>query len=104
MFVIPLSTNRLYTHEIKPSILPFDKIPTRMGYVVRCSKTKALWKDEDTFITNDEDKFVKLNKITDDDVSELRTLYLEENTTSNCMNYPFIRYSMNKGDYIKPNY
>jgi hypothetical protein len=38
VFIIPLSTNRLYTHEIKPSVLNIDKIPMRMGYV--CSLFK----------------------------------------------------------------
>src|SRR4029079_302177 len=43
VFIMSLSTNRLYTHEIVPSTLPIDMIPTRMGYVVRCSKMDAIY-------------------------------------------------------------
>jgi hypothetical protein len=45
VFFMPLSTNRLYTHEIRSSILDAEKLPTRLGYVVRCSETEALHKD-----------------------------------------------------------
>jgi len=45
VFFMPLSTNRLYTHEIKPSHLDVSLIPTRMGYVVRCSDTEAIHRD-----------------------------------------------------------
>src|SRR5690606_15009020 len=50
VFMISLSTNRLYTHEIIPSVLPIDRIPVRMGYVIRCSKTKAVYKDDKTYM------------------------------------------------------
>ena len=50
VLLIPLSTNRLYTHEIVPPTLPVGRFPTRLGYVVRCSKTKAFFKDSTTFI------------------------------------------------------
>ena len=50
LFIISLETNRLYTHEIKPSCLPIEQIPTRIGYVMRCSKTLALHKDDQTYI------------------------------------------------------
>ena len=33
VFIIPLSTNRLYTHEIVPSTLPINKIPTIYGTI-----------------------------------------------------------------------
>jgi hypothetical protein len=52
VFLIPLSTNRFYTHEIQPSILPIDLIPTRMGYVIRCSNTMAVFKNDQTYILN----------------------------------------------------
>lgn len=53
VFVMSLDMNRLYTHEIIPSILPIDRIPTRMGYVIRCSKTNAIFKNEQTYIINE---------------------------------------------------
>lgn len=34
VYLMSLSTNGLYTHEIIPSGLPIDKIPTRMGYML----------------------------------------------------------------------
>jgi len=37
VLLIPLSTNRTYTHEIVPSTLPVARIPVRLGYVIRCS-------------------------------------------------------------------
>lgn len=104
VFLIPLSTNRLYTHEIKPSELPIDKIPTRMGYVIRCSSTEAIYKDGETFIV-DGDGNKKLEKCDheSDDVKKLRELYFKENTTIDFIDYGKIYFSMNEGDYKKPN-
>jgi hypothetical protein len=102
VFIIPLSTNRLYTHEIRSSILPFDKIPTRMGYVVRCSKTKAIFKDNNTYIDKN-GQYIKLEEINEDNRKELRDLYYEENITDKMINYGDIYFSMNNGDYMKPN-
>lgn len=102
VFIIPLSTNRLYTHEIRPSTLSFDKIPTRMGYVVRCSKTKAVFKDNNTYI-EENGKYMKLENINENNRKELHDLYYEENITDNIINYGNIYFSMNDGDYIKPN-
>ena len=53
VFMIPLSTNRLYTHEIIPSTLEVYKIPTRLGYVARCSKTIGIMIGNKTFILNE---------------------------------------------------
>ena len=50
VFFMPLSTNRLYTHEIQSSMLNAEMLPTRLGYVVRCSKTEAMHKDGSTFL------------------------------------------------------
>jgi hypothetical protein len=101
VFIIPMSTNRLYTHEIRPSNLSFDKIPTRLGYVIRCSKTKAIFKDNQTYIDMNTE-LVKLREITDRDMIELRKLYYEENSTDKIIEYANIDFSMNSGDYIKP--
>ena len=101
VFLIPLSTNRLYTHEIRPSVLPYDMIPVRMGYVIRCSKTKAIFKNDQTYIYEDS-QYIKLEKVNDDDLIGLRKLYYEENTTDKIINYGNINFSMNAGDYIRP--
>ena len=107
VFIIPLSTNRLYTHDVRPSILPFDHIPTRMGYVVRCSKTNAVSIDNQTYIVEKqcdlENEYVKLQPITEQNITDLRALYYEENMTDKIMSYGNIYYSMNDGDYLTPN-
>lgn len=104
LFVIPLSTNRLYTHEIRPSALPSEMTPTRLGYVIRCSKTLATFdmdenKTKITGVCLDENP-------TQDDVNLLRQLYFEENMTSKIINYDdhrnHLNFSLNKGDYMKP--
>lgn len=50
VFLMSLEMNRLYTHEICPSSLPIDRIPTRMGYVIRCAKTEAVFRSGQTRI------------------------------------------------------
>lgn len=102
VFIIPMSTNRLYTHSIRPSVLPAEILPTRMGYVMRCSNTKAVFKDNNTYI-EENNVCTKLEDITDDHMNKLRKLYFEENTTDKLMEYEPIYFSMNKGDYLKPN-
>lgn len=97
VFIISLETNRLYTHEIRPSILPIDKIPTRMGYVMRCSKTIGVFKDGQTYIND-----VKLEGPDSVGVAKLKKLYLEENITHNQINYGNIYFSLNEGDYLQP--
>jgi hypothetical protein len=101
VFIIPLSTNRLYTHEIKPSILDGDMIPTRLGYVIRCSNTNAIFKNGVTMIDNGK-KHIKLEKITVDDTIKLRELYYAENSTAERVDYGDIYFSMNNGDYMEP--
>jgi len=93
--------NRLYTHEIVPSILPIERISTRMGYVVRCSATKSVFKDDQTYIVEG-DEMVRLERPTDDDVRRLRGLYFKENTSTDVMDYGKIYFSMNEGDYTRP--
>lgn len=101
-FIIPLSTNRLYTHEIKPSTLPVDKIPTRLGYVIRCSDTKAVFKEDQTYIVDKDSVLIKLEEITQEDIQRIRELYLTENRTTDIVNYTDIYTSMNSGDYKRP--
>ncbi|KAJ3206455.1 hypothetical protein HK099_000538, partial [Clydaea vesicula] len=102
LFLIPLSTNRMYTHEIVPSGLPVDKIPTRLGYVIRCSKTKAIHKNGNAYICEGKD-CVLLKRPTEKDVADIKALYFEENTTDNVINYGAVNFSLNNGDYQPPN-
>lgn len=103
VFFIPLSTNRLYTHEIKPSVLNIDKMPTRMGYVVRCSNAEAVFMDQQTYL-KENDTLVKLVPMTLETMTDLKNLYYEENITENTVAYNKVHFSMNAGDYQRPNY
>lgn len=101
VFLISLLTNRLYTHEIIPPKLSVDKIPTRMGYVIRCSNTDVVYKDNKTYIVKD-GKYIKLENPTLETIKELRKLYFIENTTIDKVYYDNIYFSLNNGDYTKP--
>ena len=102
VFFMPLSTNRLYTHEIRPSPLDPELLPTRLGYVVRCSSAEAVHKNGRTFLKVAGD-LAELGPPTPDGMDELRRLYAEENRTSSFIDYgnKFL-FSMNTGDYIAP--
>lgn len=102
-FLIPLSTNRLYTHEIKPSVLNVDQIPIRMGYVARCSNVEALHKNGQTYI-KENGELVKLEQMTPETMTNLRNSYYEENRSEKNVEYGKIHFSMNSGDYEKPIY
>jgi len=101
VFLIPLFTNRIYTHEIIPSNLPVDKLPTRMGYVIRCSNTNSVYKDGKTFIVKD-NKYIELEEPTDEGIKELKNLYYKENRTIEKVFYDKFYFSLNRGDYTKP--
>jgi hypothetical protein len=102
VFFMPLSTNRFYTHEIRPSVLDADQLPTRLGYVVRCSNAEAVHKSGQTFLKLDGD-LVQLEPPTEEGMDELRRLYAEENRTSSFIDYgDKILFSMNAGDYVAP--
>jgi hypothetical protein len=102
VFFMPLSTNRLYTHEIRSGALDAELLPTRLGYVVRCSRAEAVHKNGHTFLKMD-GKLVKLEPPTLEGMDELRKLYAEENKTQAFIDYgdKFL-FSMNTGDYIAP--
>ncbi|WP_411111996.1 hypothetical protein [Streptomyces sp. c-19] len=102
VFFMPLSVNRLYTHEIRPSALAAELLPTRLGYVVRCSNTEAVHRDGQTFLKVAGES-VKLAPPTAAGMDELRGLYAEENRTSSFIDYggKFL-FSMNTGDYVAP--
>ena len=102
VFFMPLSTNRLYTHEIQSSMLNAEMLPTRLGYVVRCSKTEAVHKDGTTFLDVD-GQLVPLEPPTEEGMLELRALYAAENRTHDFIDYgDRFRFSMNSGDYQAP--
>jgi hypothetical protein len=101
-FFMPLSTNRLYTHEIRSSTLDAELLPTRLGYVVRCSNAEAVRKDGRTFLKRD-GKLVELAPPTIEGIDELRKLYAEENKTEAFIDYgDRFLFSMNAGDYLAP--
>ncbi|MFG2481832.1 hypothetical protein ACGFSI_03610 [Streptomyces virginiae] len=102
VFFMPLSTNRLYTHEIRPSTLGADALPTRLGYVVRCSSAEAVHKGGRTYLKAAGGP-VELGLPTPEGMDELRKLYAEENRTSSFIDYgDELLFSMNTGDYVAP--
>ncbi|MGJ7417729.1 hypothetical protein AB9128_17990 [Streptomyces cinereoruber] len=102
VFFMPLSTNRLYTHEIRPAPLDAASLPTRLGYVVRCSSAEAVHQDGHTFLKKAGD-LVRLGPPTEEGMDELRRLYAEENRTSSFIDYgDAFLFSMNAGDYLAP--
>ncbi|WP_046779382.1 hypothetical protein [Streptomyces yangpuensis] len=102
VFFMPLSTNRLYTHEIRPSTLNAEALPTRLGYVVRCSSAEAVHRNGQTFLRTAGD-LVELGPPTQEGMDELRRLYAEENRTSSFIDYgDRFLFSMNSGDYVAP--
>ncbi len=104
VFFMPLSTNRLYVHEIVPSELDAARIPTRLGYVARCSNAEAIHRDGLTFV-HDRGELVPLEAPTPEGMSELRRLYAEENRSTARIDYgEQLRFSMNEGDYRAPLY
>merc|ERR1711972_771148 len=75
VFFMPLSTNRLYTHEIRPAALDAHLLPTRLGYVVRCSGTEVVHKDDRTFVKLAGGKLGELVPPTQDEMDHLKDLY-----------------------------
>ena len=102
VFFMPLSTNRLYTHEIRPPALDAGRLPTRLGYVVRCSRAEAVHTGGRTFLKG-AGGLAELEPPTPEGMSELRRLYAEENRTTAVVAYgDRFRFSMNAGDYLAP--
>ena len=102
VFFMPLSTNRLYTHEIQSSMLNAEMLPTRLGYVVRCSKTEAVHKSGATFLEID-GELVEMEPPTPEGMTALRELYAAENRSDTFIDYgDKFRFSMNEGDYKAP--
>ncbi|HUQ06377.1 MAG TPA: hypothetical protein VM261_27930, partial [Kofleriaceae bacterium] len=80
VFFMPLSTNRLYTHEIQASTLNAEMLPTRLGYVVRCSKTAAVHEGGTTYLAAG-GRRVPLEPATPEGTLALREMYATENKT-----------------------
>jgi len=102
VFLMPLSTNRLYTHETRPSMLNAEHLPTRLGYVVRCSSTEAVHSDGQTYLKLDGQNVI-MSQPTEEGMVELRGLYAEENKSESFIDYgDRFKFSMNSGDYLAP--
>ena len=108
LLLIPLSTNRRYTHEIRPSSLPVPYLPTRLGYVARCSKTRALHSAaRGTRVVSARDGLPRvLVPGSAADLRSLRSLYFAENTSCDAVRYGDahgdVFFSMNGGDFLAP--
>ena len=101
VFLIPLSTNRRYTHEICPSALPVEKIPVRLGYVVRCSSAPAVFRNGRTYLLTGVTEEALLPP-TPEQIQQLKAAYFAENTTFEKVWYPAMNFSLNQGDYMMP--
>lgn len=105
VFLIPLSTNRLYTHEIRPPALDAGMVPTRMGYVVRCSNAEAVHTQGSTFFKSAAGELAPLEPATGEGMRHLKALYAEENSCDSIVDYQKfgrLNFSMNWGDYMRP--
>jgi len=99
LFLMNLHTNRLYTHEIIPSSCEVQHVPTRIGYVIRCSHTDAIYCEEDQKV------YVQGNELKMADSKEreyIKSLYMDENTSHYVIDYPGLFFTLNQGDLIKP--
>eukprot|EP01138_Halocafeteria_seosinensis_P013283 gb/GECG01013566.1/.p1 GENE.gb/GECG01013566.1/~~gb/GECG01013566.1/.p1 ORF type:complete len:424 (+),score=45.57 gb/GECG01013566.1/:1-1272(+) len=106
VFLIPLSTNRLYRHEIRPSSLDSEKIPVRIGYVIRssCRPAYYTYDEEQTYISKQSDggHDIPLRAPTEEEMNTLREYYRKENVDTNPVAYPPFDWSFNFGDFMKP--
>lgn len=101
MFLMSLTGNRCYTHEIIPSCLPVAILPTRLGYILRCSKTVGMHVHGVAHIIVDKEE-KEIKQPTDAAMKEIKGLYFAENATSSVITYPSLICSLNSGDYKKP--
>ncbi len=102
LLLIPLSTNRLYTHEIQPPLVSSENMPTRLGYIIRCSNTIAIHEKGQTYIVQDDGQRIALQQPSDEDIVKLKSFYREENQTDKVVEYGAVNFSLNQGDYQKP--
>lgn len=115
---IDLNTNRDFTHEIVPPQLSSADISTRLGYVARCSKQLARFKEQTEIFDNhrrepasreaQQDKWLLLRQPTNEDIRWLKEQYLIENAQAVTPDYVILKgqteldFSLNQGDYLKP--
>lgn len=114
VFLIPIETNRYYRHRIQPSALSKEFLPTRMGYVVRCSKTDAVFRAKDhpereerfrhgdTFVIGPDGGEHLLTVPTPEEKQQITDMYRQENVSVEKMSYGFITCSLNDGDRTMP--
>jgi hypothetical protein len=76
-------------------------IPTRCGYIIRCSNIEALHRWGTTYIESDEG-LVAMEEPTEKDIKHLKDLYSKENATTDIIDYGDIYFSFNQGDYLMP--
>jgi hypothetical protein len=69
-----------------------------MGYVIRCSKTEAVHRKGQTYVNEN-----PLHTGSEAEIADLKAKYKEENLTDNLSDYGDVYFSMNKGDYLRPN-
>ena len=72
-----------------------------MGYVIRCSNTVGIHKDGTTYI-NKHGKLFRLEETSEENMKEIKELYLKENAITEMVYYDGFHFSLNKGDYMKP--
>lgn len=110
VFFMPLSTNRLYTHEIVSSQVSSEYLPTRMEYVVRCSATEAVHKEGKTYIqkpgcAGKKRNWEPMEEPSEAGVKRLKRFYEEEDKSDKYIPYDSrFTFSLNVGDYRRPNY
>lgn len=68
---------------------------------IRCSNTQGVFKDNQTYIEED-NEYIKLHNPNNNDISLITNLYFLENTSDSIVDYKKMYTSMNNGDYLKP--
>lgn len=102
LFLMTREMNRLYTHEIKPSTLPVERLPLRLGYVMRCSNQLAVHRNGQTFVKVDGGDERALVPMTGEIAATIKALYFDENVDDKVVDYPPLIASFNAGDYLPP--
>ena len=102
LFLMPLSTNRLYTHDVSPSRMNVAQTPTRLGYVIRSSNVRARHVNGKTYIVRDNGTLIEMKPPTLKDREKIKELYKRENSTADLVEYGPIHFSLNEGDYMEP--
>ncbi len=109
VFLMPLSTNRLYTHEVVPSVFPPEVLPVRLAYTLRCSNRVAVHRGGRTYFAHSSDgigEMVPMEDVQEQSAAVLQQLFAEENLTSRRIRYneddAVWNFSFSRGDYMRP--